>query len=248
MVKHASFYRFQLYNYTRGRLMIDMRDIKRGDKATASITGNPDKVQWRFWWINNGDEPITSRIHWTFREKIYGKDWSDWGTKINDVTIPLNPGVDAELTQDDYLPMKEYNGKPVWQYYEMLIQLYVNGNLTDQLRIFIDNDNLTITVTNERPTPTEVSVSIYNGLDKDITLTWTGDSKILPPKSYTIITTFEGDTITTSQGIFKETGTNKLLVKAEHEGKVFHVVPPGMRMEQNILEEPQIVIMGGING
>ena len=151
MVKHAVFYRMQLYNYNLGRIVLDIRDIKPGKSWWISISGNPDKVQWRFWWINDGDEPITSRIHWTFREKYYGKDWSDWGTKINDITIPLNPGVDAELTQNDYLPMKYYNGKPVWQYYEMIIQLYADDTLVDQLRIFINNDDLNLGVFSERP-------------------------------------------------------------------------------------------------
>jgi len=139
--------------------MIDMRDIKRGDRAAASISGSPDKVQWRFWWVNDGDERITSRFHWIWREKLYGEDWSDWGSKTKDITIPLDPGVDAELTQDDYLPMKIYppTGQYVWQYYEMLAQLYVDDTLVDQLRIFIDNDALKLTVTCERPAPPALS-------------------------------------------------------------------------------------------
>jgi len=141
----------QLYNYTRGRMVIDAPSISPGQRWTASITGEPDSVQWRFWWVNDGDEPITSRLHWTYREKFYDKAWSDWGLKIYDVTIPLDPSVDAELSQDDVLPMKVYEptGQLVWQYYEMLVQLYADGVLVDQLRIFIDNDALTLTVTSE---------------------------------------------------------------------------------------------------
>jgi len=151
MVKHARFYRMQLYNYPLGRLVLDVREIKPGESWRISISGEPERVQWRFWWINDGDESITSRIHWTYREKFYDKPWSDWGLKIYDVTVPLDPGVDAELTQDDYLPMKVYEptGQLVWQFYEMLVQLYADDVLMDQLRIFIDNDALTLTVTSE---------------------------------------------------------------------------------------------------
>ena len=155
MVKHAVFYKFQLYNSTLRRMIIDAPSISPGQRWTAPITGEPDSIQWRLWWINDGDEPITSRVHWVFREKLYGKAWSGWYHKIEDVTMPLNPGVDAGLFVNDVMPMKIYEptGQMVYQYVEEIIELYADDTLTDKLRIFIDNDDLVITVTNERPAP-----------------------------------------------------------------------------------------------
>jgi len=157
-MKYAVFYRFQLYNYTTGRLMINMEDIKGGDTASAPISGNADRVQWRVWWKNYWDEPTETWLRWIYREKLYGQPWSGWGDKRNPFTITLDPGVDVELTLDDYLPMKYGpTGAPAWQYYEMVIELYKVEDgvrtMTDKLRIFIDNDALTITVTCERPYP-----------------------------------------------------------------------------------------------
>jgi len=112
------------------------------------INGNPDGCYWRFWWINDGDEPINTRLHWIFREKLYGKAWSGWKLKINDITIPLEPNVDAELSKSDILPMKVYapTGQLVWQYMEYKVQLYVDGVLMDEIDILIDNDALRMTV------------------------------------------------------------------------------------------------------
>jgi len=283
MVKYAVFNRMQLYNYTAGRLMINMEDIKEGDTASASITGKPDRVQWRVWWKNYWDEPTRTWLRWVFREKIYGKDWSDWKNKRDPMEITLDPGVDVELTLDDYLPMKTYppTGQPVWQYYEMVIELYKvedeTRTMTDKLRIFIDNDALFMTATCERPYPPPPTAPDYKiekldypssaNAGETVKISWTvhnlglwgwgwfrivdldtgkelNKGTFAAPKCGGVGDTWRFTMPNRDWRLRAETGYDDTIT----DSRKFTIKRPGMRMEQNILEEPQIVIMGGING
>jgi len=228
LTRYALFSRFQLYNYRLGKVVLDATDIKEGAEWHTGITGGADKVQWRIWWKNYWDEPTRTWLRWVVREKYYGKDWSGWMDKRKPLEFTLDPKQDIELTQDDYLPTSS-----AWQYYEMVIELYKVEDdvrtMTDKLRIFIDNDTLTLTVTCERPYPPpplpSATMIIDNDLAVDVTLTWSTGSYSIPAGQFRGVTVPIDDTLVTSRGIFKETGTNKLVVKPEYDGKWFHVVP-----------------------